>query len=150
MVCFASPNANSTEIPFPEFVGISSIEDCSASCAFNSCAGTGDCTCYCGFFKCKCQQNPQIITFEEMNIEIDQNQYKNAKDLAEILYNSNEEEGVKAYQIVFDIIDNIQNGKFDEIESLRNSFFLTMSHATVGLRDKINEYFSTLEIEDRV
>jgi len=81
-------------------------DDCGANCGIMHCTGAGECSCECGFFKCKCTQNKPNIE-ASIGMHMSEKEYIKAIDFATFCMNM-VMRLARMYLIICEIVDDIQ------------------------------------------
>lgn len=145
------------DFEFPEYsssLDFGVTEGCFAQCgSMTSCAGSGNCVCSCESFKCTCTSNEPTPDpgNGEIGISIDKKQYENIKNLAELLYYSNNDKGIQAYVHLKEMITALK-GKNHKIFHKETENYLSALHgiSSNSLKEKLNLFFEGIGANDRV
>lgn len=160
---FLNPTPYGDDFTFPEYSNTlfieSSLSGCSASCiamggGTNSCSGSGDCTCSCSSFQCECKANPDTsmgYSQPEINISINKVQYKNLKELAYILYDTNDNNANQAYMHLSGIVESLKDKDAINYHKQRDLYFASLYKISSNeVKAKLNIFFEKIGLTDRV
>ena len=85
-----------------------------------------------------------------MKIYLSKKNYLIHKEFAKLLYDSNENEGIKASQIIANWVTDVFETKGKNALDYEKEFHKKMSTASKGLKEKVNLIFKETGVSDRI
>lgn len=126
----SASHENENDFKFPEYsasLDLGVIGGCEANCGMTSCSGSGNCVCSCDSFSCSCTNNDKLPS-EPTGVSINQQQYENIKDLAKLLYFSDDSNANRAYVHLSEMIQSLKDKDHEIFHKEKESYsvrFLT-------------------------
>lgn len=140
--------------------------DCSASCFFNSCNGSGTCACECSFFSCSCgsynpkdemiKPNASLLAYQinkDVHVEdisMNKKQYENLKEFVNFLLLINKDETNKVYKNIVNLVSALKNKDNSQFNEERKNYLQNLNNLNLETKQIVNDYFIKVGALERI